>query len=93
MYKIRVNRFGLQFTFHSFENGHTRIELQNGTVNKHIIVAHPFEKLSQGWYNWMVKDMYIQDAFNFLTAGEREFLLTGLTPEEWDKMFAEDTAE
>ena len=29
----------------------------------------------------------IQNAFDFLTPDEREFLMTGITPEEWDKMF------
>ena len=28
---------------------------------------------------------HIQDAFPNLSSGEREFLLTGITPEEWDK--------
>ena len=28
----------------------------------------------------------IQDVFDFLTPGEREFLLTGMTQEEWDRM-------
>jgi len=29
----------------------------------------------------------IQDAFPNLTAGEREFIKTGITDEDWDKMF------
>jgi hypothetical protein len=29
----------------------------------------------------------IQDAFPFLNADEREFIKTGITPEEWDNMF------
>jgi len=29
----------------------------------------------------------IQDAFPNLTAGEREFLKTGITDEDWDAMF------
>lgn len=32
---------------------------------------------------------YIQQAFSFLSAGEREFLMSGITPEEFDKMFAD----
>ena len=30
----------------------------------------------------------IQDAFSFLNADEREFILTGTPPEVWDEMFA-----
>lgn len=32
---------------------------------------------------------YIQDIFPNLTASEREFILTGITPEEWDECFKE----
>ena len=31
----------------------------------------------------------IQNEFLHLTAGEREFLKTGITPEEWDNAFGE----
>ena len=30
---------------------------------------------------------YVQTIFPNLTKGEREFLLTGITPKEWDEMF------
>ncbi len=29
----------------------------------------------------------IQDAFHFLNAGEREFVMTGTPPRVWDEMF------
>lgn len=32
----------------------------------------------------------LQDAFPFLSDGEREFLKSGITPEEWDAMFPEE---
>jgi hypothetical protein len=35
----------------------------------------------------------IQNAFPTLLAGEREFLMTGITPELWDSMFGEDDHE
>ena len=31
----------------------------------------------------------IQNAFPHLSADEREFLLTGITPEEWDELYKE----
>jgi hypothetical protein len=34
--------------------------------------------------------MLIQDAFPMLDAGQREFIKTGITPEEWDNMFGHD---
>tara|TARA_R110002012_G_scaffold118979_1_gene267950 strand:- start:386 stop:556 length:171 start_codon:yes stop_codon:yes gene_type:complete len=35
------------------------------------------------------KGALIQDAFPNLTPDEREFLKTGITPDEWDAMFGD----
>ena len=35
----------------------------------------------------------VQNIFPHLNADEREFLMTGCTPEEWDAMFPEENAE
>ena len=35
----------------------------------------------------------IQNAMPNLTADEREFIMTGITPEEWDEAYAEDDVE
>lgn len=35
----------------------------------------------------------IQDIFPELSADDREFLMTGITPEEWDDIFGEPEAE
>lgn len=35
----------------------------------------------------------IQDAFPHLTAGEREFIMTGITDEEWDDLFSDTEDE
>lgn len=32
----------------------------------------------------------IQDVAPYLSADQREFLMTGLTPEKWDAMFKDD---
>ena len=32
----------------------------------------------------------VQDVFPELTADQREFLLTGITPEEWNMVFGEE---
>lgn len=34
--------------------------------------------------------MLIQDAFPQLNADQREFIMTGITPEEWAETFGED---
>ena len=33
---------------------------------------------------------YVQVAFSNLSAGEREFIMTGITPTEWAEVFGED---
>lgn len=38
---------------------------------------------------WCVPGMLIQHAFPDLSADEREFLMTGITPEEWNETFEE----
>ena len=39
--------------------------------------------------SWEKGEM-IQNVFPHLTAGEREFIKTGITPDDWDKMFGDD---
>lgn len=34
--------------------------------------------------HWKESNALIQNEFPFLTADQREFLITGVTPEEWD---------
>lgn len=41
------------------------------------------------WDAWQ-NGAHIQNAMPELTADEREFLLTGMTPEEWDATFGEE---
>jgi len=38
---------------------------------------------------WRMGEL-IQNAFPMLDAGQREFIKTGITPEEWDNMFGHD---
>lgn len=37
------------------------------------------------------RDVLIQDAFPNLSPAQREFLMTGITPDEWNKVFGEDS--
>lgn len=34
--------------------------------------------------------VYLQEAFPFLSAGEREFILSGITPDEWAEIFPKE---
>lgn len=39
--------------------------------------------------DWEVKGTLIQDAMPYLSADDREFIISGITPEEWAKLFGE----
>ena len=41
----------------------------------------------QAYEAWRNGKGLIQDELHFLTADQREFLITGIMPEEWDVMF------
>ncbi len=58
-----------------------------GIRHRRMIPVDPFK-----WHNWKEAREkghapFIQDAFPELSADDREFLLTGITPEEWDRAF------
>jgi hypothetical protein len=36
------------------------------------------------------KGAFMQDAFHFLNASQREFLISGLNQAEWERMFGKD---
>jgi hypothetical protein len=59
------------------------------TGDKQIVVNHSIHDISIGWYRWQ-HGMFVQDAFPFLSPMEREFLMTRITAEEWNKTFGED---
>lgn len=54
---------------------------------KTLMFDVPFHALA--WDAWQAGE-YIQRALTTLTADEREFLLTGMTPAEWDAAFPEE---
>lgn len=67
----------------------TRVSRFTGKVNKMEVGVEESRVV-----NWLLTPLdmrpYVQDAFPELTAEEREFILTGTTPEEWNQMFGEE---
>ena len=66
----------------------TRICQFNGktyTMDFPTMTASQYYDAREKWN----KGALIQDAFFFLTADEREFIMTGTPPHVWDEMFAE----
>ena len=55
-------------------------------TNEPYVVEVDAEKHEQ----WKTSALLIQDAFPELTDDQREFILSGMTPAEWDKAFSED---
>jgi hypothetical protein len=85
MMLIRENMMGLTYTLHVENKTQTQINFKK----KHIIVNMPIEEVSQCWYNWQMKGQKIQEAFSKLSNAEREFIMTGITSDEWDEIFKE----
>ena len=50
-----------------------------------MVIPKTMEEVVEG----LKSGKLIQDAFPDLTPDQREFLLTGITPEEWDELFGE----
>ena len=81
---LRISPHGLNFHLVEFANG---CEIRQVGTDKKIFVAEKLERLSAAWHQWQMNGRHLQDAFPFLKPSEREFLLTGITPEEWLKIF------
>lgn len=59
----------------------TRKSILTGKIY-HVDINVTYEQL-KAWRS----GTFIQDAMPHLTADEREFIMTGITPPEWDTMF------
>lgn len=46
--------------------------------------------ITEAQYDTWRSGALIQNAMPHLTPGEREFILTGITDDEWDNLFAEE---
>lgn len=52
-----------------------------------IVVDLKIENFLALWFRWTMKREFIQDVFRMLTPNQREFLITGMTEEEWNVIF------
>ena len=82
----RINPRGMSFMLREVSPTETRISIF-GDENIHIVVNHPLESLNQAFYYWIAEGRLIQQAFSFLSVEEREFLMTGMTPQVWNETF------
>ena len=79
----RRNRMGLDYTLEELTLTTTRIRFHE----KSIVVNASIMQMEEGWHRWIEMGNMIQDAFQFLSSNEREFIMTGITATEWDEMF------
>jgi hypothetical protein len=84
----RVNAIGLQYRLTEVMGEPDKTAIKMG--GKQIIVNANIHAISQAWYNWQQRGMFIQDAFPFFSSSEREFLMTGITEAEWNETFKEE---
>jgi hypothetical protein len=82
---VRVNSIGMVYTIQALNDDETLITLKD--TDKSLTVHYPLVMISQSWFEWTVHNRVIQDAFRYLSIVEREFLMTGITPEDWDEIF------
>jgi len=63
-------------------------------ITKRSNISHTTHTLdipiTQAQYDLWQSGALIQDAMPHLTSDQREFLITGITPEEWDAYFKGD---
>jgi len=81
----RVNRLGQQYYITQIPSNEQVTEIRTGT--KKIIVEHGIDRIEKSWFRYIVRNEFVQDAFPYLTADEREFIITGFSKAEWDIMF------
>jgi len=67
----------------------TRISPLTGETNVMDLDIH-----EEAWAVWLGPNPpHVQDLFPHLTADEREFILTGYTKEDWDKIYPPEDEE
>lgn len=87
----RISPKGLEFNITELPEG--KLELRLAGTNKLITVTMKLETFSACFYQWQMNGKFIQDAFKDLSAEEREFLITGITPAEWKELFPPESDE
>lgn len=81
----RVNRAGQPYKLREVFGEPNKTHVQVG--DKSMVFNADIRRLDHAWYDWTMKGEFIQKAFLFLNNEEREFLMTGYTPEDWRTIF------
>jgi hypothetical protein len=81
----RINRKGVRFELFAHDNS-TRVVCHG----KSIVVPISFDEFDRLWYRYQIGNESVQVVFPTLNAAQREFLITGLTQQDWDRIFPKD---
>ena len=84
---IRISPRGLEFTLTEINANQTLVLDERGNS---ATINMPIAEMSRKWYKWQMRSLPIQEVFRELSADQREFLLTGITPEQWNAIFEDE---
>jgi hypothetical protein len=85
---IRENRLGMKYLISEVSRKEVSIQLKG--TEKIIFVKVPILSILAAWYKWQILDKFIQEAFDFLNDNERDFILSGLSFQEWNEIYGEN---
>ena len=85
-------RYRLDSKSINLPNDATSITLVYPGRTKTLWVNEDIDDMVECWGNWIGGEL-IQNAFSRLSIDEREFLITGMLPSEWDEMFTDDLGD
>jgi hypothetical protein len=67
----------------------SRVSILTGNLNVRDLPIDPVAFAIQ-LRKWTEREILIQEAFPYLSKGDREFIMSGITPEEWNATFGEE---
>ena len=60
-----------------------------------IVTGKPYTVFvnSQDFADWRERRKLAQEAFSYLSKEDREFIISGISPDGWEEMFSEDASD
>lgn len=91
MILIRLNPIGMKFNLEDSKRHETTVTRVATATKAEASMVFPIslERMSAAWYKWQMQGQFVQVAFPDLTAEQRKFIMSGITPEEWKQIFGE----
>ena len=81
----RVNPSGRQYRLREIFGNPDKTSVHTG--DNSMVLPISIQEMSDGWFLWVQSGYLIQDAFPRLDPEQRDFLITGWTPEDVKKAF------